>query len=61
MLLKLPFSPAAMPVDTHLAFNIGLAALAWPLAPLLSRLMRRIIADDPKGDTGPRFLDAQAA
>jgi phosphate:Na+ symporter len=60
LLLKLPFSPAAMPVDTHLAFNIGLAALAWPLAPLLSRLMRRIIADDPKGDTGPRFLDAQA-
>ena len=48
-----------MPVDAHLAFNIALAAVAWPLAPLIGRLMQRMIADDPRGDTGPRFLDAQ--
>ena len=60
LLQDLPFSPANMPVDAHLAFNILLAAVAWPLSPLLSRLMKRLVADDPKGDDGPRFLDPQA-
>ncbi|MBX9454534.1 MAG: Na/Pi cotransporter family protein [Rhizobium sp.] len=60
LLLAMPFSPAAMPVDAHLAFNILLAIVAWPFAGLLSRLMARLIADDPKGDDGPRFLDVQA-
>ena len=60
LLHGLPFSPAAMPVDAHLAFNILLAVLAWPFAPLLNRLMVRLIADDPKGEEGPRFLDTQA-
>ena len=32
----------------------------WPLTPALSRLMTRLIANDPKSDEGPRFLDAQA-
>ena len=60
LLLGLPFSPATMPVDAHLAFNIALAIIAWPLAPLISRLMARLIANDPKSEEGPRFLDAQA-
>lgn len=60
LLLALPFTPAAMPVDAHLAFNILLAIVAWPLAPLISRVMARLIANDPKADDGPRFLDAQA-
>jgi phosphate:Na+ symporter len=60
LLLTLPFTPASMPVDAHLVFNIVLAIVAWPLTPALSRLMTRLIADDPKGEEGPRFLDAQA-
>ena len=60
LLMALPFSPATMPVDAHLAFNILLALLAWPLTPFLSRLMSRVIANDPVGEEGPRFLDAQA-
>ena len=56
----LPFSPAKMPVDAHLAFNLLLAAVAWPLSPLLSRMMTRLVPDDPKGDDGPKFLDVQA-
>ncbi|MGV3548599.1 Na/Pi cotransporter family protein [Rhizobium sp.] len=60
LLNDLPFSPAIMPVDAHLAFNIALAIIAWPLTPLVSRLMARLIADDPKSEDGPRFLDAQA-
>lgn len=60
LLLGMPFSPATMPVDAHLAFNIALAIIAWPLAPLVSRLMARLIANDPKSEEGPRFLDTQA-
>jgi len=60
LLLELPFSPATMPVDAHLAFNILLAIVAWPLAPVISKLMARLIADDPKSEEGSRFLDNQA-
>jgi phosphate:Na+ symporter len=60
LLHQLPFSPATMPVDAHLAFNILLATIAWPLAPFISNLMGRLIANDPKGDDGSRFLDPQA-
>lgn len=60
LLLMLPFSPAAMPVDAHLAFNLAVAVLAWPFAPMVTRLMRRVIADDPRSDEGPRFLDVNA-
>lgn len=59
-LLQLPFSPVTMPVDAHLAFNVLLAILAWPLTPLVSKLMARMIADDAKSEEGPRFLDTQA-
>ena len=59
-LQDLPFSPAKMPVDAHLAFNLLLAAIAWPLSPVLSRTMTRLVPDDPKGDDGAKFLDPQA-
>ena len=59
-LQDLPFSPAKMPVDAHLAFNLLLAAIAWPLSPVLSRMMTRLVPDDPKGDDGAKFLDPQA-
>jgi len=59
-LQDLPFSPAKMPVDVHLAFNVILAAIAWPLSPVLSRMMTRLVPDDPKGDDGAKFLDPRA-
>ncbi len=60
LLRTLPFTPAVLPVDAHLAFNLVLALFACPLAPAISRLMARLIADDPKSEDGPRFLDAAA-
>ena len=59
-LQDLPFSPAKMPVDAHLAFNLILAMIAWPLSPLLSRTMARLVPDDPKSDDGSKFLDPRA-
>lgn len=57
---SLHFSPAKLPVDVHLLFNIVLAVCAWPFSGLLSRTMLRIVHDDPKNDDGPKFLDQQA-
>ena len=59
-LQSLSFQPAKLPVDAHLLFNIALAAVAWPLAPLISRLMRRLVPADAEADDGPKFLDQQA-
>ncbi|MFS8112721.1 Na/Pi cotransporter family protein [Rhizobium jaguaris] len=56
----LPFLPAKLPVDVHLLFNIVLAICAWPFSPFLSRMMQRVIPDDPLADDGPKFLDQQA-
>ncbi len=60
LLQQLPTSPAKLPVDAHLLFNIALALLAWPFSPLLSRLMVRLVPDDPQTDDAPKFLDQQA-
>lgn len=57
---SLHFSPAKLPVDVHLFFNIALAICAWPFSRLLSRMMLRIVHDDPQADDGPKFLDQQA-
>ena len=57
---SLHFSPAKLPVDVHLLFNIALAICAWPFSRLLSRTMLRVVPDDPKADDGPKFLDQQA-
>jgi phosphate:Na+ symporter len=59
-LQSLHFSPAKLPVDAHLLFNIVLALVAWPFSPWISRLMLRLVADDPKTEDGTKFLDQQA-
>ncbi|PZM13813.1 Na/Pi cotransporter family protein [Rhizobium tubonense] len=59
-LQSLSLSPAKLPVDAHLLFNIVLALVAWPFSPLISRLMLRLVADDPKTEDGAKFLDQQA-
>ena len=56
---SLPLAPEKLPVDAHLSFNILLAILAAPFATALSTLMTRLIRDDEKEESGPRFLDEQ--
>ncbi|NPD16393.1 Na/Pi cotransporter family protein [Xinfangfangia sp. D13-10-4-6] len=53
-LLQLP--PAMLPVDIHLGYNLVLGLLVWPLSGLLSRLMERLIPDDPTLEFGPEFI-----
>jgi len=55
----LPFGPAKLPVDAHLAFNLLLAALAWPFSRPLATLMARLVPDQPEPDNAPKYLDAQ--
>lgn len=59
-LQTLPLSPAKLPVDIHLLFNVALAILAWPFSSLLSATMLRLIPDEPKTETGPLYLDDRA-
>ncbi|WFU07756.1 Na/Pi cotransporter family protein [Rhizobium sp. CB3090] len=56
----LHFSPAKLPVDVHLLFNIALALCAWPFSSLLSKTMQRIVANDPQAEDGPKYLDHNA-
>lgn len=50
--------PAALAVEAHLAFNLVLAALIWPLAGPIARLLHRAIPDAPQApDAAPRWLD----
>ncbi len=57
ILAMLPLSPAKLPVDAHLGFNLILAALAWPFSQLLSRWMLHLIPQDAQPDNAPRYLD----
>jgi phosphate:Na+ symporter len=59
LLEMLPFGPSKLPVDTHLIFNILLAAVAWPFSPMLAALTSRLVPDDVQPDQGPKFLDMQ--
>jgi phosphate:Na+ symporter len=59
LLQMLPVSAEKLPVDAHLAFNLLLAMLAWPLGGMVSDLMTRLIPDEPEKDTGPQFLDPE--
>lgn len=59
-LLRLPLPLAKLPVDAHLAFNIAVALVFWPLSPLLARLMERLVPDEPPAETGPQYLDEAA-
>ena len=53
----LPLSPAKLPVDAHLGFNLILAALAWPFSRLLSKLMLRLVPEEAQPDNAPKYLD----
>jgi phosphate:Na+ symporter len=59
-LQTLSLSPAKLPVDIHLLFNIALAIAAWPFSSLLSGAMLRLIPDEPRAETGPLYLDDRA-
>lgn len=59
-LQQLPLSPAKLPVDAHLIFNVILATLAWPFSGVISDLMAKLVPGDPKAEDGPNFLDQQA-
>ncbi|WP_064684358.1 Na/Pi cotransporter family protein [Rhizobium bangladeshense] len=59
LIQMLPFGPAKLPVDAHLAFNLLLAALAWPFSRPLATLMARLVPDQPEPDSAPKYLDAQ--
>ncbi|PDT38513.1 sodium:phosphate symporter [Rhizobium sp. M10] len=59
LIQMLPFGPAKLPVDAHLAFNLLLAALAWPFSRPLATLMARLVPDQPEPDGAPKYLDAQ--
>ncbi len=58
LLTALPMPGAALTVEAHLAFNIALTILIWPLIGAITGLAARLIPDaeaDP--DTAPRWLD----
>ena len=57
ILEMLPLSPAKLPVDVHLGFNLILAALAWPFSRLLSKLMLRLVPEEVQADNAPKYLD----
>lgn len=59
-LMLLPLPAIKLPVDAHLAFNVAVALVFWPLSPLLARLMERLVPDEPPGETGPQHLDEAA-
>ncbi|MCJ8507872.1 Na/Pi cotransporter family protein [Rhizobium lemnae] len=57
LLETLPTPHSMLAVDAHLAFNLLLAALAWPFSALLSNAMAKFIPQEVENDTQPRFLD----
>lgn len=57
LLLQLPTPHSMLAVDAHLAFNLILAAVAWPFSGLLSNAMAKFIPHEIENDTQPRFLD----
>ncbi len=59
ILNMLPLSPAKLPVDAHLGFNLLLAALAWPFSRLLSRWMLHLVPEEAQPDDAQRFINAQ--
>lgn len=61
-LAGLPLPSGGLAVEAHLAFNVVLAALAWPLAGLLGRLLVRLVPDEdePGAEPGPAWLDETA-
>ena len=60
LLALLPIPAAKLPVDVHLAFNLVVALVLWPLSGPLSSLMERIVPEDKKEEGGPKYLDDAA-
>lgn len=54
------WSPAGLPVDIHLAFNIVLALLAWPFSKHLSLMMEKLLPSTAKPEAERSFLDPDA-
>lgn len=57
LLSDINHDPAALVVDTHIAFNILLAVIMLPILRPLSALMRRFLPEAAELDSGPRHLD----
>lgn len=54
---RLPLQ-TGLAVEAHLAFNLILALLFWPVTGWMSDLMRRLLPDSPAAaEDGPRWLD----
>jgi phosphate:Na+ symporter len=60
LLALLPVPAAKLPVDVHLVFNLVVALVLWPLSGPLSRLMEKLVPEDKKEETGPKYLDDTA-
>ena len=53
-----PFSHANLAVDAHLFFNLAVAAIAWPLSPLLLRVTTALLPKKEKSESHRSYLDS---
>ncbi|WLD98982.1 Na/Pi cotransporter family protein [Agrobacterium leguminum] len=53
-----PFSHANLAVDAHLFFNVAVAAIAWPLSPLLLRVTTALFPEKEKSESHRSYLDS---
>ncbi|MGV1957405.1 Na/Pi cotransporter family protein [Agrobacterium sp. 22-214-1] len=53
-----PFSHANLAVDAHLFFNLAVAAIAWPLSPLLLRVTTALFPEKEKSESHRSYLDS---
>src|SRR5690606_13370286 len=60
LLALLPIPAAKLPVDVHLAFNLVVALVLWPLSGPLSTLMEKLVPEEKQPETGPKYLDDSA-
>jgi phosphate:Na+ symporter len=60
LLALLPIPASKLPVDTHLAFNLALALVFWPLSAPVARILERLVQEQAEADAGPRHLDDAA-
>nr|WP_154964866.1 Na/Pi cotransporter family protein [Agrobacterium tumefaciens] len=53
-----PFSHANLAVDAHLLFNLAVAAIAWPLSPLLLRMTTALLPEKEGAESRRSYLDS---
>jgi phosphate:Na+ symporter len=53
-----PFSHTNLAVDAHLLFNLAVAAIAWPLSPLLLRVTTVLLPGKEGAESGRSYLDS---